>query len=197
MELTKLHYENPKKIYKQAEKQGYEVKYLSRGVAHFQKGDEHTISIKGTNPLNKQDLESDFGILIGKTNKDNQFKSRKKELKQIYKTIPDNEYINLTAHSLGGSIGTSILSKSKSLRNRTDEANFYNTGYTKEFHKELKKDLSKEDRQELNEKITHHIIKDDVISQPLRSGSVGNVTQYEAVSNDPLENHSIDAFQEV
>ena len=195
MEFTELHYEKPLKIYKQAKEKGYDVKYLSRGVAHFEKEGKHIVSLKGTDPLNITDLKSDLGILLGKTNKDEQFKERKQELKHVYKSIPQNEHINLVAHSLGGSLGTSILSKSKSILQRTNEANFYNTGYTKALHKELKEGLIKEDRQELNDKITHHIIKDDLISQPLRAGSIGKVVQYDSVSSNPLTNHSLDAFK--
>ena len=196
MDLTNLHYEKEKKIYSKAKKKGYDVKYLSRGVAHFQKGKENIVSIKGTDPLNIKDLQSDLSIANGNTSNDEQFRNRKKEIKNIYKSIPKDGHINLVGHSLGGSIGTSILSKSKSLLNRTDEANFFNTGYTKEFHKELKKDLDKEERQELNEKITHHIIKGDLISTQLKSGSIGKVIQYEAPDDSTLlEKHSLSAFQ--
>ena len=192
MELINIHYyENEKKIKKEAKKLGYNLKSYSRGVAHFEKDGKNIISIKGTNPDNITDLISDFKIAVGLTNKDTQFKNRKKELKKIYKNINDDETIDIVAHSLGGSIATSILSKSKSLRERTNKADLYNTGYTKALHKELRKDLSKKDRQELNEIITHHRVENDIVSQGLRSGSVGKVLNYISNSKSKSLNHAL------
>ena len=200
--LTNIHYfmdkNNRKKVKKEASKLGYETKSLSRGVAHFEKDGEHIVSIKGTDPFNLKDMVSDANIFLGNVNNDKQFNKRRKEVKKIYKSIPDDELINLTGHSLGASIGTHILSKSKSIRKRTNKADFYNTGYTKAFHKELREDLSPEDRKELNEKITHHQVHGDVVSEPLKQGSVGGVIHYKAPKNSTLlERHSLDAFDEL
>jgi len=200
-DLTNLHYHmdknNRKKVKKEASKLGYETKKLSRGVAHFtDKDNNHVVSIKGTDPFNLKDMVSDASIFLGNTNNDKQFLKRRKEVKDIYKSIPDDEKINLIAHSLGGSIGTHILSKSKSIRKRTNQADFYNTGYTKAFHKELRQDLTPEDRKELNEKITHHIIEGDIVSKGLKSGSVGGVMYHEPKTEDDtlLEIHSMSSF---
>ena len=191
-ELTNIHYyENPKKIKKEAKKLGYELKSSTRGVAHYEKDGKHVVSIKGTNPSNFKDLVSDFKIAVGLTNKDDQFKGRKKEVKKIYKTIGNDDEINMVGHSLGGSIATSILSKSKSIRDRTNKADLYNTGYTKALHKELREDLSQEDRRQLNEKITHHRVENDVVSAGLKSGSIGKVMNHESNSNNPLVNHTL------
>ena len=208
MELTNLHYsyEKPKKVAKEAKKLGYEVKSLDRGVAHFEKikgspdplnpsrgnaPTEHVVSVKGTDPSNFKDLVSDFKIAVGLTNKDQQFKERRKQVKNIYKSIPTDHQVNLVGHSLGGSIATSMLVNSKSIRDKTDKADLYNTGYTKTLHRELKENLSKEERQELNDKITHHRTDKDVVSQDLTSGSIGKVMNHESKSNNPLKNHTI------
>ena len=198
--LTNIHYfmdkNNRKKVKKEASKLGYETKSLSRGVAHFtDKDNNHIISIKGTDPFNLKDMVSDANIFLGNVNNDKQFNKRRKEVKKIYKSIPDDEKISLTGHSLGGSIGTHILSKSKSIRDRTHQADFYNTGYTRSFHRELRKDLTPEDRRQLNEKITHHQVHGDVVSEPLKQGSVGGVIHYQPSENSTLlERHSLDAF---
>ena len=196
-DITEIHYDvdtKPKKVYKKAKKLGYEVKSLSRGVAHFEKDGQHFVTVKGTNPLNLDDLKSDASIGLGTTKTDAQFKKRRKAIKKIYKSIPNNESITLTGHSLGGSIVTSAMAKSKSIRDRTDKAHTFNTGYTKAFHKELRKDLSKEDRDELNDKITHHRINNDVVSEQIKGGSIGKVKNYTKKNGDILENHSLDAF---
>ena len=193
-QLTDLHYlyPNQKKIEKKAKKLGFEVKSVDRGVAHYVNGDKHVVSVKGTEPTNFKDLVSDFKIAVGLTNKDKQFKSRRKQVKDIYKTIPENHQVNLTGHSLGGSIVTSMMVKSKSIRDKTDETHTYNAGYTKQLHKELKKDLTKEDRQELNDKITHHRVDADIVSAGLKSGSIGRVMNHKSSSSNPLTNHVID-----
>ena len=119
-------------------------------------------------------------------------------MKDIYKSIPDDEKINLVGHSLGGSIATHMLSKSKSIRKRTNQLDAFNTGYTKAFHKELRKDLTPEDRKELNDKITHHVITGDVVSEPLKSGSIGSVMHHKSPKDASLlERHSLDAFDEL
>ena len=192
--LTDLHYlyPNQKKVEKKAKKLGYSVSSIDRGVAHYTKGDKHIVSVKGTEPTNFKDLVSDFKIAVGLTNKDKQFKNRRKQVKEIYKTIPENHQVNLTGHSLGGSIVTSMMAKSKSIRDKTDKVDTYNAGYTKQLHSELKKGLSKEDRQELNEKILHHRVENDIVSSGLKSGSIGRVMSHSSSSSNPLTNHVID-----
>ena len=200
MLLTNLHYHmdknNRRKVKKEASKLGYETKKLSRGVAHFEKDGEHVVSIKGTDPFNIKDMVSDASIFLGNSSKDRQFRERRKDVKDIYKSIPDNEKIDLVGHSLGGSIATHILSKSKSIRQRTNKADLYNTGYTKAFHKELREGLTPEDRRQLNEKITHHRVEGDVVSSPLKSGSVGGVITYDPNNEDDdlLERHTVEQF---
>ena len=194
--LSNLHYLVDKgqieKAKKKALKLGYETKSIDRGIAHFQNGDHNVLSVKGTNPTNFQDLLSDIKIGIGLTSKDKQFKDRKKKVKKILKTIPDTESVNMTSHSLGGSIATSMMSHSKSIRDKVDKLDTFNTGYTKQFHKEIKQNLDKKDRQVLNSKITHHVVSGDVISEPLRSGAVGKVKTYKADKDASLfQKHSL------
>lgn len=193
-ELTNLHYlyPNEKKVQKKAKKMGYEVKSIDRGVAHYEKNGKHVVSVKGTEPTNFKDLVSDFKIAVGLTNKDKQFKNRRKQVKEIYKTIPENHQVNLTGHSLGGSIVTSMMAKSKSIRDKTNQTHTFNTGYTKQLHSELKKDLTKDDRRQLNEKITHHRVDGDVVSSAVKGGSIGSVINYKSNSNNLLTNHTID-----
>ena len=194
--LSNLHYLVDKgqieKAKKKALKLGYETKSIDRGLAHFQKDNHNVLSVKGTNPTNFRDLVSDLKIGIGLTTKDKQFKDRKKKVKKILKTIPDTESVNMTSHSLGGSIATSMMSHSKSIRDKVDKLDTFNTGYTKQFHKEIKKDITPAVRKELNSKITHHVVSGDVISEPLRSGAVGAVKTYKADKDASLlQRHSL------
>lgn len=194
--LSNLHYLVDKgkveKAKKKALKMGYETKSIDRGVAHFQKDDHNVLSIKGTNPTNFRDLASDLKIGIGLTSKDKQFKERKKKVKKILKTIPKEQSVNISGHSLGGSIATSMMAQSKSIRDKVDKVDNFNTGYTKAFHAEIKKDITPAVRKELNSKITHHVVSGDVISEPLRSGAVGAVKTYKGDKDASLlQRHSL------
>ena len=196
--LTDIHYDvdtKPKRVFKRAKKLGYEVKSLTRGVAHFKKNGKHIISVKGTDPTNSDDIKSDIAIGAGNTNSDKQFKNRRKTIKKIYRSISDDDNVSLVGHSLGGAVVTSALAKSKSIRDKTSHAHTFNTGYTKAFHKEQRKGLSKDDRDKLNEKITHHRIENDVVSEQIKGGSIGSVKNYKKKKGSTaLSSHSIDAF---
>lgn len=196
--LTQIHYNvdtNPKKVYKKAKKLGYTVEKLTRGVAHFSKNGNHVVSVKGTNPLNADDLLSDSSIATGNTNSDNQFKNRRKTIKKIYKSIPKEDYVTLVGHSLGGSIVTSAMAKSKSIRDKTAEAHAFNSGYTKSFHKEITANLDKKVRKELISKLNQHTVRGDIVSDGLKYGSVGTVVKHQAVKgSSALERHSLDRF---
>ena len=154
--LNKLHYriaqgtkKDKEKAIKKADKLGYEVASHKRGVAHFKsKGEDghSVVTIKGTDPSNKKDLLSDLKLAVGLSKTDKQFKHRTKEIKKVYSGIDADKDKYLTGHSLGGSIVTHAMAKSKSIRDNTKKATTFNAGYTPAFHAELSKDLRKKTR---------------------------------------------------
>ena len=204
--LNKLHYKmsdgskkDKEKAIKKADKLGYEVASHKRGVAHFKSKDEadrhNIVTVKGTNPSFGKDLMSDIHLAIGKSSTDKQFKKRTNEIKKIYSGIDEKEDKHLTGHSLGASITTHAMTKSKSIRDNTKSAHAYNTGMTPAFNKELQKDLKKEDKKELKQKLVHHHVKNDPISAALTIGTqVGKVktTEGKAASPHSLDNHHAD-----
>jgi hypothetical protein len=200
--LTQLHYlvdkhgkkKATKKINKKLEGTGYEVSKLKRGVAHYKHEDGHNvISVKGTDVKQKKDLVSDIKLGVGFSNSDKQFKHRRNQIKDIIKSNEGDNY--LTGHSLGGSIATAGMVKSKSIRDNVKEAHLFNTGYTKSFHDELSSGLKKTDKQELKDKLTHHRTKGDVISNALGSNHIGKVKTYKQESKtNPLSNHSLESI---
>ena len=200
--LNKLHYrmaqgtkkEKAKAVAK-AEKIGYSVESAKRGVAHFKsKGEDghHIVTIKGTDPSNKRDLLSDLKLAVGLSRTDKQFKNRTKEIKKVYAGIDDDKNKFLTGHSLGGSIVSHAMAKSKSIRDNTTKATTFNAGSTMAFNKEISKDLTKEDKKELKKKLLHHHVKGDVISASLTIGpQVGKV---KTQSGKASSAHSLDNF---
>ena len=200
--LNKLHYKmsdgtkkDKAKAISKADKLGYEVVSHKRGVAHFKSKDEadkhHAVTIKGTNPSFGKDLMSDIHLAIGKSSTDKQFKKRTNEIKKIYSGIDEKEDKHLTGHSLGGSIVSHAMAKSKSIRDNTKSAQTFNAGYTPAFHSELSKDLKKEDKKELKTKLIHHHNKGDPISAALTMSAVGKVKTTKGKASSP---HSLDNF---
>ena len=202
--LSKIHYivdkykgdnkKATKKINNKLKKTDYELGGLYTGIAHFKhKTDAHDIiSMKGTNPIHVPDLVSDIKLALGKSGTDKQFKQRINTVKDIYRKNPERTY-HITGHSLGGSTAIHALATSKSIRDNTASAHLFNTGYTKGFHKEQRDKLDAPARKELNKKVTHYITNGDIISNSVKSGSVGKVVE---ATTDSADKHGIDNFIE-
>jgi len=199
-DLARLHYsitseKDPEEhIRSQLENSDYELEKLTRGVAHYKRksdGSNH-ISIKGSDPSNMKDLISDFKLGVGLGGTDRQFVRRRNQVKNIYRNNEGDNYI--IGHSLGGSIGLHMLTKSKGLRSNTKQADLYNAGYSPAFDNELRKNLSKDDKKELKSKVTHHHVQGDVVSSSLLQKALGRVKKYKNPSRDPIKKHSINNF---
>ncbi len=145
-ELSQLHYhvdkhgkkKGAKKINKALEGSDYSLEKLKRGVAIYRNKEsgESVLGVKGTDVSNKRDILSDIRLGLGLSKHDKQFKSRTKQIKEHMKNEEPNS-VTLTGHSLGASVVTSAMAKSKSVRDNVKEVHNFNTGYTKEFNKEL------------------------------------------------------------
>jgi len=199
--LSQLHYlidkhgkkKGAKKISKKLEGTGYELEKLKRGVAVYRNKDtgESVLNVKGTDVSNKRDILSDIRLGLGLSKHDKQFKSRTKQIKDHMKNEEPNS-TTLTGHSLGGSIVTSAMAKSKSVRDNVKEVHNFNSGFTKEFNKEISQGLKKEDKKILKDKMTHHHIENDVISTALTGkGTIGRVKKYKSEDASPLAKHSL------
>ena len=200
--LSQLHYlvdkhgknKGAKKISKKLEGTGYELEKLKRGVAVYRNKDtgESVLGVKGTDVKNRRDILSDIRLGLGLSSHDKQFKSRTKQIKEHMKKESPNSTI-LLGHSLGASIVTSAMAKSKSVRDNVKEVHNFNTGFTKEFNKEISQGLKKEDKKILKDKMTHHHIENDVISTALTGkGTIGRVKKYKSEDASPLKKHSLE-----
>jgi len=198
--LSQLHYHVDKhgkkkatnKINKALEGTDYELEKLKRGIAIYRHKDGSSlVNVKGTDIKNKKDILSDIKLGLGLSKHDKQFKSRKSQIKEHMKNEPSKS-VTLVGHSLGGSIVTSSMAKSKSIRDNIKNAEVFNTGYTKEFNKELSQGLNKEDKALLKKKLVHHHTEGDVISSALTGrGTIGRVKKIKTDSVNPLEKHSL------
>lgn len=198
--LSKYHYivdKHPqakaeKKINKKLKNTNYELSSLTRGVANYTARDKshHVVSLKGTSPTHVPDLVSDVKLAVGKSATDRQFKQRTHAIKDLYRENKDKKHY-ITSHSLGASTALHALTTSKSIRDNTEHAHLFNTGYTKSFHAEQRLKISAPERKQLQAKVTHHHISGDIISNALKSGAVGKV---EATAVQADDKHSIDNF---
>ena len=202
VDLARLHYsvktEKDPAAYVREQLKGsdYELQNLNRGVAHYKRISDgsHHVSIKGTDPNMFKDLVSDFKMGVGLGGTDKQFKRRTNQVKEIYRNNPEGDKY-IVGHSLGGSIGTHMMTKSKGIRAATKQADFYNTGYTPNFHNELRSGLSKDDKKEIKSKVTHHHILGDVVSSSLLQKAIGKVKPYKIKSGDLLKKHAVSSFK--
>ena len=202
VDLARLHYsvktEADPAAYVREQLKGsdYELQNLNRGVAHFTRKSDgsHHLSIKGTDPSMFKDLVSDFKLGVGLGGTDKQFKRRTNQVKEIYRNNPGGDKY-IVGHSLGGSIGTHMMTKSKGIRAATKQADFFNTGYTTAFHNEWRSGLSKDDKKEIKSKVTHHHILGDVVSSSLLQKAIGKVKPYKIKSGDLLKKHAVSSFK--
>jgi len=202
VDLTRLHYsvksEKDPAAYVREQLKGsdYELQKLNRGVAHYKRISDgsHHVSIKGTDPSMFKDLVSDFKLGIGLGGTDKQFKRRTNQVKEIFRNNPEGDKY-IVGHSLGGSIGTHMMAKSKGIRAATKQADFYNAGYSPAFHNELRSGLSKDDKKELKSKITHHTILGDVVSSSLLQKAIGKIKPYKIKSGDLMKKHAVSSFK--
>ena len=199
-ELSQLHYhvdkhgkkKASKKIDKALEGSDYSLEKLKRGVAVYRHKDGSSVlNVKGTDVTNKRDILSDIRLGLGLSKHDKQFSSRKKQIKDHLKKEDPNSTI-LIGHSLGASVVTSAMAKSKSVRDNVKSVELFNTGYTKAFNSELSKGLSKDDKKLLKNKLTHHHVESDVISTALTGrGTIGRVKKIKSDDVNPLKKHSL------
>lgn len=196
--LSQIHYiynEDKQKARRRAKKLGWEInsKLSNNDVITFMKDNAVHINYAGTNITNPRDIISDVMLATGKKSAD--FTTRKRRTRDIMRQLGDDKEYTVSGHSLGGSIGLSILQESKSIRDRVKEGHFYNPGLTAPFTKALTP-ANKQVKAELNDKVTIHRVKGDIVSEG-KTPSFGKVIEYEPPKGAGLlEAHKLDTFGE-
>lgn len=191
--LSSIHYiynKDQRKGMRRANRMGWDIdKGLSnKDVITYKKGEQVHLNYAGTNILNPRDLVSDAMLATGAKSAD--FTDRKRRTRDIMRKLGDDKQYSLSGHSLGGSIALNTIKESKSIRDRIKEVHVYNPGLTAPFAKTLKADRA--DKKELNQKVTIHRVKGDIVSEGMKP-NFGKEKTYE-VDGNLLEKHTIDAF---
>jgi hypothetical protein len=159
------------------------------------------INYTGTNVNNPRDILSDVALGVGVQRSNQDFKSRRKQTRDIMRQYDNKlegkaEY-SLSGHSLGSSHGLNTLSQSKSIRDRVKTAHFFNPGYTLPFHNSIK--VNKETKKELDKKVNIHRVSGDIVSAHAhKQTAFGNLFEYKAdKDSDLLDKHTLDNFTNV
>lgn len=205
-EIAKIHYrfqvgENREKQDKYAKRKlgrlGYKLDSANtnKDVLTATRGDNVHINYTGTNVNNPRDLLSDAALATGVQKSNEDFKSRRKQTRDIMRQYGDDKDYSLGGHSLGGSHALNNMSQSKSIRDRVKSVHVFNPGYTLPFHNSIKVD--KETKKQLDKKVNVHRVKGDVVSaHSNKETAFGNVFEYkhEDKQADLLDKHTLDTF---
>lgn len=211
-EIAKIHYryqvgENKERQDKYAKRKlgrlGYELDSANtnKDVLTATRGNNVHINYTGTNVNNPRDLLSDVALATGVQRSNQDFKSRRKQTRDIMRQYDNKlegkaEY-SLSGHSLGGSHALNNMSQSKSIRDRVKSVHVFNPGYSKPFHESIK--VNKEIKKELDKKVNIHRMKGDVVSAHANNETAfGNLFEYKHKDKDAdlFDKHSLDQFIE-
>ena len=136
------------------------------------------ISHRGTDVTGKKtrsDIGADFLLGLGMEGHSKRFNARKNKTESIVKAMPDDYDLYLSGHSYGGGSVGYALEHSKPIRERTIKARLYN-GAVSPLH--LQKGISKNTKKQLDNIVTHHRTRNDIVSKPhterLRYGKLKN-----------------------
>ena len=207
-EIAKIHYryqvgENRERQDKYATRKlkrlGYQLDSANtnKDVLTATRNNNVHINYTGTNVNNPRDLLSDVALATGVQRSNEDFKTRRKQTRDIMRQYGDDKDYSLGGHSLGGSHALNNMSQSKSIRDRVKSVHVFNPGYTKPFHESLKVD--KKTKRELDKKVNIHRVKSDVVSAHAnKETAFGNLFEYKHADKDAdlLDKHTLETFTE-
>ena len=207
-QIAKIHYrfqvgENRERQDKYAKRKlgrlGYELDSANtnKDVLTAKRGNNVHINYTGTNVNNPRDILSDVALGVGVQRSNQDFKSRRKQTRDIMRSYGDDKDYSLGGHSLGGSHALNNMSQSKSIRDRVKSVHIFNPGYTLPFHNSIK--VNKETKKELDKKVNVHRVKGDIVSAHAnKETAFGNVFEYKADKDaDLFDKHTLDNFTTV
>lgn len=153
--------------------------------------------IHGEDKLNQ--LKADVKILQGDVKSDNLHRKRGKDTENIVKSIREKydskSPIHLTGHSLGGSTIQNTLIKKPYVLENIKSFNSFNPGTSPIFKSTIKKNSKK--YKEIYEKSTHHLIKDDPISENTHNTMIGKIKRYSNKEKPTITKRIFNALQKL
>jgi len=135
-----------------------------------------------------KDIRNDIAFGLGLTSVDPRFKRRTKATERVIKDLQP-EKLTMSAHSLGGGTAQYAVANSRTIRKNLKELHTFNSAANPILNADLK--VSKKDKKELDDKVTHHRIKGDVVSAGFNvSVPFGKVKKY-SVKHDEKRGKSL------
>jgi len=108
-----------------------------------------------------KDIRNDIAFGLGLTKLDPRFSRRTKATERVIKDLAP-EKLTMSGHSLGGGTVQYAIANSKKIRKNLSEAHTFNSAANPILNNDLQ--VSKKDKKELEDKVTHHRVKGDVVS---------------------------------
>lgn len=123
-----------------------------------------------------KDIRNDIAFGLGLTKVDPRFRRRTKATERIIKDLQPEKF-SLSGHSLGGGTVQHAIANSRKIRQNLTEAHTFNSAANPVLNADLQ--VSKKDAKQLQDKVTHHRIKGDVVSAGFNASvPFGKVKKY-------------------
>ena len=182
---------------KQVEGTGFSVlddkKYTNPNMTTYKNeetGEVH-VAHRGTHVGGRKglkDVRNDIAFGLGLTKVDPRFKRRTKATERIIKDLQPEKF-SLSGHSLGGGTVQHAIANSRKVRQNLNEAHTFNSAANPVLNNDLQ--VSKKDKKELDNKVTHHRIRGDVVSAGFNASvPFGQVKKY-SVKHDEERGKSL------
>lgn len=135
-----------------------------------------------------KDIRNDIAFGLGLTKVDPRFKRRTKATERVIKDLQPEKF-SLSGHSLGGGTVQHAIANSRKVRQNLTEAHTFNAAANPVLNADLQ--VSKKDAKQLEDKVTHHRIKGDVVSAGFNASvPFGQVKKY-SVPHDEKRGKSL------
>jgi len=122
----------------------------------------------------KTDIRQDLNFALGKEAHDKATQKNVNRTNNLVKATPEGYKITMSSHSLGNVPMMESLKKKKHVRNRVSEAKSFNGAMSPFTDNKVSKAVEKD----LKKKVTHHRVKEDLVSAN-NQNSIGKVVHHE------------------
>jgi len=156
-------------------------KYSNPNITTYRNNEtgEVHVSHRGTHITGRRglkDVRNDIAFGLGLTSVDPRFKRRTKATERVIKDLAPEKF-TMSGHSLGGGTVKYAIANSKKIRKNLHSAETFNSAANPVLNADLQ--VSAKDKKELDEKVTHHRIKNDVVSAGFNASvPFGKVKKY-------------------
>ncbi len=158
-------------------------KYSNPNITTYKNNEtgEVHVSHRGTHISGRRgmkDIRNDFAIALGLQKLDPRFKRRTKSTERVIKDLAPEKF-TMSGHSLGSGTAQYAVANSRTIRKNLKEMHTFNGASNPILNNDIQ--VSKKDKKELDEKVTHHRIKGDIVSAGFKTatGGFGKVKRYD------------------